>query len=312
MINTPVLVIGFNRPLLIEKLLIDLKKIGVVNLYVSLDGPRNRDDLSNCAKTYETVKKFKDFFNLNLIQRNENLGCCLGMISAIDWFFAFNEFGVIIEDDCFIDHEFFELIDDEKFEGVFSLNQKMRIFTAHNPFDFKFTNNTSRSTLIHGWATYAEAWNVVRKDYFKINLPSWTNSKKLKRPLSVALYWWANSTRAKLGLVDTWDGIFADNCWRHGIYTILPRRNLVTNLGFGPSATHTKNPEQKNTVSVPKLLLQSQSLDYLLDRYYFQISKRHFFKSVMRVAVDLIRLRKKPRFEQTLRQDASKRTLDFP
>jgi len=49
--------------------------------------------------------------------------------------------------------------------------------------------------------------------------------------------------------------------------------------------------------------LQSQSLDYLLDRYYFQISKRHFFKSVMRVAVDLMRLRKKPRFEHTLRQE---------
>jgi len=63
---------------------------------------------------------------------------------------------------------------------------------------------------------------------------------------------------------------------------------------------------------VPKSLLQSQSLDYLLDRYYFHISKRHFFKSVMRVAVDLIRLRNKPRFEQTLRQDVSTRTLDFP
>ena len=43
--KVPVLVIGFNRPDLLTKLLIRLKELGISDLYVSLDGYRNSKDL---------------------------------------------------------------------------------------------------------------------------------------------------------------------------------------------------------------------------------------------------------------------------
>lgn len=310
--DIPVLVIGFNRPELMANLLENLKKNGFIKLYVALDGPRNETDITDCQKTYKIVCSHKENFELSLLSRTYNLGCCLGVISAIDWFFSMNDVGIIIEDDCLPDSEFYEIIANNVEESIDANGKNLEILTAHNPFEFDFNDRVVRSALIHGWATYSFVWNRIRKDFFKLTFPCWKNTANKRRPISSAFYWWANSTRAKLGVIDTWDGIFADNAWRLGVNTIVPYRNLVNNLGFGPSATHTKNVAGSNLVKLPVQTLQSYPLDYLLDRYYFEIKSNHIVKSLLRVVLDLIKLPTSPKYEKRLIQDLSDRCIELP
>lgn len=310
--DIPVLIIGFNRPQLMESLLENLKKNGVKNLYVSLDGPRNELDIADCRKTYEAVRSQQKYFELSLVSRKYNLGCCLGVISAVDWFFSFNDVGIIIEDDCLLDSEFFKIISTNIEESVDAYSKNLKILSAHNPFEFDFDDRVTKSALIHGWATNSLAWERIRKDFFKLTLPCWKNTVNKKRSISAAFYWWANSTRAKLGIVDTWDGIFAENAWRQGINTVIPHRNLVNNLGFGPSATHTKNVADSNLVKLPLHVLQNNTLDYLLDRYYFKIKSTHIVKALVRVVLDLLKIPALPKFEKRLIQDTSDRFIELP
>jgi hypothetical protein len=39
--------------------------------------------------------------------------------------------------------------------------------------------------------------------------------------------------------IDTWDYQWLYACWSQSGLSIVPSRNLVTNIGFGPDATHT-------------------------------------------------------------------------
>jgi len=45
--------------------------------------------------------------------------------------------------------------------------------------------------------------------------------------------------RVKRGEIDTWDYQWTACVWYHGGLTATPNVNLVTNIGFGPDATHT-------------------------------------------------------------------------
>ena len=43
--------------------------------------------------------------------------------------------------------------------------------------------------------------------------------------------------------IDTWDYPWTLACWTQNFLTALPCINLVTNIGIGPDATHTKDVE---------------------------------------------------------------------
>jgi hypothetical protein len=40
--------------------------------------------------------------------------------------------------------------------------------------------------------------------------------------------------------LNTWDVPWQFACWRHDLLTIVPKQNLVSNLGFGGDSAHTK------------------------------------------------------------------------
>jgi hypothetical protein len=305
----PVLVIGYNRPDLLNRLLIRLIDLEISEVYVALDGCRNEKDYLKSEECVRTVMKFKDSFNLHFIRRNYNLGCTLGVISALDWFFTNVEFGAIIEDDCFPKDGLFD------FFAEFTLNKKdlekenIKLATAHNPFDHKLTNPTISSMLVHGWATYSETWFEIRLNYFSLNFPSFINKFSETRPINESIYWWANATRARLGMVDTWDGILNDRIWRLGLKTLIPSTNLIINYGFGPDATHTKDPYASNFVNLPSEIIIRNTSDQLLSIYYFKIKNRHIFSSLLRVAVDIFQVFKRKNFEKILLQDKHQREI---
>ena len=55
---------------------------------------------------------------------------------------------------------------------------------------------------------------------------------------------------------DTWDYQWMYAIWKHGGLSCMPRVNLISNIGFGPGATHTKSPESRlaNLSTSPLLL----------------------------------------------------------
>ena len=132
--DIPVLLMGFNRPDLLTRALESLREQGVQNLYVSLDGPRFEDEIGSCEECFKCVQQYRDSFQLKVLSRSSNLGCYLGVISNIDWFFSQVNFGIIIEDDCVVDEEFFRKAQEYLDTLELFLGHGVGMITAHNPF----------------------------------------------------------------------------------------------------------------------------------------------------------------------------------
>jgi len=303
-ITTAVLVIGFNRPDKLFNLLAKLESLGVRNLFVSLDGPRSSAEAAACNAARMQVELFKDRFNLSIVWRDYNLGCCLGVVAALDWFYGKNSVGIVLEDDCYPeDTMLIEL--QNNLSLVHETTSEIGIITAHNPFLTWPSHQISRYFLIHGWATTAKIWNEVRVHFFKLTFPQISLKKRLDRSLSESIFWWANSSRARLGGVDTWDGIFSDRMWRLGYRTHVPKNNLIRNLGFDERATHTKNPNGSIFVEVDEN--EKNNFDGLMKSKYFKISWRHFFTAPLKVVFDFFSF-KRESYELILKFDARNRT----
>jgi len=58
-------------------------------------------------------------------------------------------------------------------------------------------------------------------------------------------YWSNIYDQVHRGEIDTWDFSWAYALWKRNGLAILPETNLVTNLGFGETATHTTDPSSK-------------------------------------------------------------------
>ena len=108
-INTAVLLIVFNRPDTTIQSLNAIRKAKPQRLYIAGDGPRDKtkSELEKINKVREIVKNIDWPCEDKTLFRDKNLGCKKGVSSAITWFFEHEDKGIIIEDDCLPNLEFF-------------------------------------------------------------------------------------------------------------------------------------------------------------------------------------------------------------
>ena len=116
-IDEPLLIIGFNRPDHMRVLIERLREIEPQNIYVAIDGPRRdrpgeREKVERCRNLVDEIDWGAD---VQTLFQEDNLGCGLGVSTAISWFFDHEERGIILEDDIIPDPSFFlyctELLD---------------------------------------------------------------------------------------------------------------------------------------------------------------------------------------------------------
>ena len=283
----------------------NLKSLGVNKLFISLDGPRIESDIDNHKVVLEVALSFMKDFDLQIVHREYNLGCNLGVVAALDWFFSEVDFGIVLEDDCIINDNTLDYFQSFYKSYTYFENLGVRIASAHNPFITLPDSSFTQYVLICGWASSKETWNLVRPNFFKFLLPAFFNKYTRSQPFHEKIFWWASSTRAKIGGVDTWDGIFADCVMRMGAKTMVPAQNLIENVGFGPSATHTKDEHGSIFVSVKEEITNFE-IDSLLRTHYFKIKKRHGFTPFLKVIADILKINGKKNFENLLAMDKIK------
>jgi hypothetical protein len=98
----------------------------------------------------------------------------------------------------------------------------------------------SNTTLIWGWATWANRWKAFRNSP---QVEQWTDSEITEVGLTFSS---SSQKREFVGLMklahklNTWDVSLAVWIRQQRLLTAIPRLNLVENIGFGQDATHTK------------------------------------------------------------------------
>lgn len=247
MARSAVLFLIFNRPDLTSQTFQAIRRARPQRLYIAADGPRSgrTGDAQLCLSAREIATDVDWPCEVFTLFREKNLGCKIAVSTAIDWFFAHEEEGIILEDDCLPSESFFafcdELLDryrnDTRVMSIVGNNAIERPAEADSYF-------FSRHCRVWGWATWRRAWAFY--DVSMRTWPAFRDQRKLRAwstgEFEFERYWTTVLDRTFKGEIDTWDYQWMFATWANNGLSIRPSRNLVTNLGFGQHGTHTLDP----------------------------------------------------------------------
>jgi hypothetical protein len=212
-------------------------------LCVAADGPRDckAGEAQLCAEVRRLATDVDWPCEVRTLFRERNLGCRHAVNSAITWFFDQEPEGIILEDDCLPSQSFFlycaELLrrfrDDERIMSITGCNfqQDMNGY----PYSYYFSNYNH----VWGWATWRRAWQCYDDTMkFYPEYVSYNFLRSLSSSPGFIDYWKAELDKVYHRTLDTWDYVWTFSCWANSGLTCTPRVNLVSNIGFGPGATH--------------------------------------------------------------------------
>jgi hypothetical protein len=270
-LKTPILFILFNRPDTTQIVFNAIRDIRPLRLYVAADGPRPtvQSDLKRCADAREIIKGVDWNCEVKTLFREKNLGCGLGVSTAITWFFEQEPEGIVLEDDCLPSDSFFWFCQ-ELLEKYRDDNRVMHIggnnFLDDSPGNKDSSYYFSRNGHIWGWATWQRAWQAYD---FKISLYEQLKEKGFFDEFFLnrleKFYRMRKFNQVRDGSLDTWDYQWDFARFANSGLSIAPQRNLVKNIGFGADATHTTSANSKNSD------LQAFDLDFPLKHPPFML-----------------------------------------
>ncbi|MFI5305941.1 MAG: hypothetical protein ACHQ53_01235 [Polyangiales bacterium] len=265
------LVIAFNRPHLLERLIPILAKHRPSPLFVAFDGPRpdvpsDRERIERGVRSVQQGVTWTD--KLKLRTQPKNLGVRRNVSSAISWAIEQADPLVILEDDCLPNGSFYpfcaELLDryrDDARMGVVS-------GTSFCPSQLQPRESYYLSNLVNcwGWATWRRAWQHY--DDAMSSWPAFATSGELDRLFttpSARRYWRRRLDRVKSGRIQSWAYRWELSCWASKLWTIQPARNLVSNVGFGADAANLAWPNdplgRRPTLELPFPLVHPSRLE---------------------------------------------------
>lgn len=241
-----VLFIIFNRPDTTMRVFEAIAKAKPSRLFVAADGPRmDREGESLlCQQTRDIIKKVDWDCEVKTLFREKNIGCKGAVSSAITWFFEHVEEGVILEDDCLPSESFFSFC--STLLEHYRDDKRVMMISGNNFQDGKVWGEGSYyfSQLFHiwGWATWRRAWKLYDIDMRLV--PEFSKHNLIHDLFvdqNIALHWLDAFSRVRTGVIKTWDYSWVFSCLIQNGLSVVPNRNLVSNIGFGEGATHTKD-----------------------------------------------------------------------
>lgn len=244
--QTPVLLLIWRRPHTLRLVLDALRPAAPHSIFVACDGPDHRrpGEAEQVAAARALIDSAIDWpCRIERLYASGNQGCRLGVSRAISWFFTHVEEGIILEDDCVAHPDFFRFCStllaryrhDTRVWGIGGNNFQQGRWRGDGSYYF--------SHYFHswGWASWRRCWQHYDGELSQLS--PLINSGLLATifPDPLERKSWIRLWRRlqEHGKPDSWAYRWAFSCLVQGGLIAVPNRNLVHNVGFDASATHT-------------------------------------------------------------------------
>jgi hypothetical protein len=208
----------------------------------------------------------------------KNLGCKIRISSGIDAVFEKEEMAIILEDDCLPDLSFFKY--SEELLLKYRDNDKIKMVAGGNIAEKSFTSDSyffAQFGGVWGWATWRRAWQKYDVKMNKFNLDEKIGRIQNKEEKKQRYRMWRDVYE---GRIDTWDVQWDFMMYQENALAIVPSRNMIKNLGFGPEATHTQDLNDPNSklVAVETQFPLVHPKDIIIDELYAKFYALKVFK----------------------------------
>lgn len=291
-IDLPVLLIFFARPDTLEKVFEKVKKARPSKLFLACDGPRDGNERD--AESIEKCKKIVEDIDWECeVYKNystENQGCGRGPSNAITWAFTHVDRLLILEDDCVADDSLFPFMeemlekykDDTRIGAISGFNHLKNVDCGKDSYCFTKTGATL------GWGTWKRVWdkydfNVkkITDEHNKRLLLSQFDDKKVARQRVGS---WVQASRETLvKKVNYWDVQFGFLKYSQSLFTIVPKNNLIYNIGIGAGSTHTENTKFTKWKPGKILFMPTEPLEFPLVHPEIVVCNKDYDNKVFKI-----------------------------
>lgn len=280
-LDTPVAFLIFNRPEVTFRVFEQIARQRPRQLLIVADGPRSPEEKLRCNQARSILEKVTWECEVLTNFSDTNLGCKRRVSSGLDWVFSQVEEAIILEDDCLPCDSFFKYCtemltryrDDERVMAITGSNLQDGLQRTEHSYYF------SKLMLVWGWASWRRAWQ-----HYDVDMKTWPEFQRsgclqayCDGPEEEA-HWMNTFDTAYRGQIDTWDFQWFYTCWAQSGFTVTPNTNLISNIGFGPEATHTTSTEsplsergtqEMDEITHPPLVARHREADLYTVRRYF-------------------------------------------
>ena len=244
--ESPVSVFFYRRPDHLRQVMTKIREARPAVLFGVSDGPKPRNE--EIQKGVEESRRiFREMIDWpcrwELLERETNLGSYLSVSRGLDWVFERVAETIILEDDTVPDLTFFRFAGEllEKYRD----DPKVGAVCGNNYDDPKsWTSEASyRFTRYHhswGWATWKRAWQYFdREEKLLAEIPRIKKENWMRLSRKEWTYWGRCFQRTYARKLDAWDYRWTLSLWINHMACVIPKVNLVRNIGFDEKATHT-------------------------------------------------------------------------
>tara|TARA_B110000977_G_C11062511_1_gene486520 strand:- start:102 stop:1037 length:936 start_codon:yes stop_codon:yes gene_type:complete len=258
--NAPVLLITYKRAKNTEKIIKILLDNKIKDIFIYNNGPINNLDFVDCNDTKIVVKKYETIHqNIKVLYKKENTGLKYNIPEAINWVFeSFNKV-IILEDDCIPNDPFFLFCNIllDKYEKNLRIGQiSGSNFINNRGYKRKNKDSYFFSNIINcwGWATWKNRWTNVHD----LEMKSWPSVKKKKIIESFFNNKKNSNYFNKIFDTNYPNNVIWDRAWFltniiNNRLTIIPDKNLISNIGFDARASGP-NPKKYDSLKHENLI----------------------------------------------------------
>ena len=253
--ETPVLLLGYNRPEQMRGLIGSLAALKPKLILLCVDGPKmNRvKDIELVRQTQEMVNEINWNAEIRTRFRESNLGLRKEVVYSVTW--ANSEYGkvIVLEDDVragpqlleFLNHNLAEHFGNHEIAHINGYNVAPKEQLIH-------PDDGSRLSIYpesYAWATWDRAWKRYDDDLSWAKNASIDEIRRICGSFVGALRWKQNFADAAAERIDTWAYRWLASMWEQNWKMISPNRNLSSYHGHS-GGTHTRIDAKFNELEI--------------------------------------------------------------
>jgi hypothetical protein len=264
-----VLLLGYNRPELLQNRITELSKSLLENIHISIDGGPE----SHTPEMMSIQLLARKVLGERLVEfqhHQERKGLVLHITDEISKVLLKYKHVIVLEDDVKTANNF-----DRNMLNGLRIQQKLGykgIVSGCTPiFSNRFKNKWRKTHMCYlwGWACSAEFWSGYEYDLSKTEIEKELSGSKLWRKLSnYEKDYWLNSFRkVQRDILYTWDAQLIFYSLKNNLIHICPIFAITGNEGFEDlRATHTKGKKPKNIFNFKintRIILRLSNYSYI-------------------------------------------------
>ena len=243
LVDVPVLLLFFSRPEQFKRVFDQVKKARPSKLFLYQDGPREgRDDdikgIEQCRKIAEDIDWECD---VKRLYQEKNIGCDPSEYISQKWAFTYVNKCIVLEDDDVPSVSFFSFCKEmlDKYEndtriGLISGFNHEEV-TKDIEEDYFFTSNVS----IWGWASWKRVIDQWDGKYNFLNEKALVNrlDEIVKTRGYIRNFVNICQSHKNTGK-EHYESILMANHWLNNYLAIVPKKNMINNIGATANSTH--------------------------------------------------------------------------